>query len=159
MLDFPTSEIAILVPTVNEATLEQVISALSRSNVKMLRSKFWVLEVQLEIARKFNTGFIDFHKKTPKSIMLNSGCESSSKKYFIVIDADAVPIPTWFSEMVKLFDQNHKIFSGSVALDNGNFWMKVYNYSLLHEFSSTKPASFRNALSSNKPRICETIFH
>lgn len=138
-------EIVILIPTINEPTLETVVAAVCAQapSAEIVILGFGPAR---QVAEKFQVSFLDFGEKTPKSIMLNRAVLAMTMQWFVVLDADAIPQPGWAQAMLALFRQGHPIFSGAVDLFHGNFWMQLYNLSLLHEFSAQKPPAHRKHL-------------
>jgi GT2 family glycosyltransferase len=138
-----SNKIAVLIPTIGESTLvkvlERTIEELPGAEVVLIGSGTNIGN----IAQHYRTCFLEFSEKTWKTVGVNKAVELSRKAWFIILDADAVPQPGWGSAMLELFNQGRSFFTGSVDLRADNYWMRVYNLSLLHEFSTGKPASER----------------
>ena len=138
-------DILILIPTINESTLEQVVSSVCNqaADAEIVILGFGKAN---QIADKYEVKFCDLGEKTPKPIALNGAIRESKKNWIIVLDADAVPKSNWAENMLRAFQKERSIFSGSAEIGTGTFWMRVYNLSMLHEFSSEKPSGTRKYL-------------
>lgn len=137
-----SARIAVLIPTVGESTLEDVI----RRTREELPSTEIILISSIpvhELAERYATRFLEFSERTWKSIGINLAVTVTEKDWFVIVDADAIPQPGWGKGMLSAFSHGHAFFSGSVDLSTGNYWMRAYNLSLLHEFSTGKPPSNR----------------
>ena len=80
--------------------------------------------------------------------MLNRFIPQINAQRYIILDADAIPQPGWAQAMLGAFEQGRQLFSGSVDVEKGTFWMRVYNFSMLHEFTPDKPAGNRKHLAA-----------
>jgi GT2 family glycosyltransferase len=137
-----SAKVAVLIPTVGETTLEDVI--------RRTREELQFAEIILissapvhQLAKKYSTRFLEFSERTWKSIGINLAVTLTEKEWFVIVDADAIPEPGWGKGMLSAFSLGHSFFSGSVDLNAGNYWMKAYNLSSLHEFSTGKSPSSR----------------
>ncbi len=137
-----SSKIAVLIPTVGESTLEEVVlrtkEELPFSEITLISSG-----VVLDLARALQTRFLEFSERTWKPIGINRAVSLTEKDWLVVLDADAIPEPGWGKAMLNTFTHGEDFFTGSVDLSAGNYWMRAYNLSMLHEFSTGKAASYR----------------
>lgn len=138
-------KLSIFIPTINETTLEEVVSAACREapGAEIIIIGYGDAE---RIATKHQTDFLDTKTKTPKSIGINLAMKRTSRDWIIILDADAIPEFGWGKAMLEEFEKDTQLFSGAVNIDYGNYWMKVYNLSLLHEFAKDSKPSYRRHL-------------
>ncbi len=136
------SSLAIIIPTINESTLEEVVSAarVQAPEAEIILAGFGNSKF---VAEKYSAIYVDLKEKTLKPIALNKAVGLSTKDRFIILDADAVPQKGWAAAMLSAFESGQQYFSGSVDISFGNLWMKVYNLSLLHEFLTGKNSEKR----------------
>ena len=141
----PFEKVSVLIPTINEITLPDVVSA-AQAQAEGAEIIIIGYGEAGKVADKFNVRFLDLGQKTKKSSGLNRAVDFTDRDWIIVIDADAIPGEGWGRAMLAEFEKGTQLFSGSVDISQGNYWMRVYNLSLLHEFTRGKPASFRKHL-------------
>ena len=138
--------ISVLIPTINESTLDEVVSEAHKqmpSDVEIVIIGFGPAK---QTAEKNNVRFFDIGIRTPKPILLNRVINELSSDRFIILDADAIPQSGWAEAMINAFEQGKQLFSASVDVEVGSFWMRVYNLSMLHEFTPEKKPSVRKHL-------------
>lgn len=125
--------VTIIIPTINEETLERVIISANREipSAEIIIVGFGSAG---SIAKKNNVSFIDTSIKTPKPIGINKAVRLAKNDWIIILDADAIPLPGWGAGMLKNFQQGKQVFGGSLNMEIGNIWMKIYNLSNFHEF-------------------------
>ncbi len=135
----------IIIPTVSEPTLGQVIRS-----VKTEIPDGQIIVVGFgeskNVAKEYGVQFLDTKQKTPKPIGINRAVEKAIFDRIIILDADAIPNVGWGMNMLKAFEEGKKVFSGSVDISFGNFWMKTYNLSGSHEFVATNPQQIKKSL-------------
>jgi GT2 family glycosyltransferase len=151
------NEIAVLIPTINESTLDAVVASV-QDQAPDLAIYILGFDQARQIAEKYQVNFVDLKTKTRKSTSVNLAVKSIDKEWFIILDADAIPKIHWAENMLKEFEQGKRIFSGSVDIDHGNFWMKTYNLSLLHEFTDERPSGYRKHLPAINLGFTKTFF-
>lgn len=124
--------IAIIIPTVNEPTLEAVVRAACEEmpGAKVIIAGFGPAG---NMAARYQAAYLDTHKKTPKPIVINRAVRMAQQEWLIILDADAIPQPGWGKFMLRGFLEGRQLFSGSVDVSRGTFWTRVYNLSYLHE--------------------------
>lgn len=113
-----SARIAVLIPTVGESTLEDVI----RRTREELPSTEIILISSIpvhELAERYATRFLEFSERTWKSIGINLAVTVTEKDWFVIVDADAIPQPGWGKGMLSAFSHGHAFFSGSVDLKIG----------------------------------------
>ena len=137
-----SARVAVLIPTVAESTLEEVIRR-TRQELPSAEIILISSDPVHALAKEYGTRFLEFSERTWKSIGINQAVSVTNKDWFVVVDADAIPAPGWGRGMLRAFSLGHTFFTGSVDLSAGNYWMRAYNVSLLHEFSTGKPPSNR----------------
>jgi len=137
----------ILIPTVNEPTLQTVVSQVK---LQALDSTIFLLGFgpARQVAENLGVSFYDLGEKTSKPRALNRAISTIKADRYIILDADAIPEEGWYQNMIFAFEEGAEIFCGSINLAMGNFWMRVYNLSSAHEFSSEKPTSLRKHLAA-----------
>lgn len=123
----------IIVPTINEPTLEQVIRA-AKNEIPLAEIIVVGFGSSKTTAQNESVSFLDMHQKTIKSIGINKAVSLAKNTWIIILDADAIPQPGWGRSMLLNFEQGKQVFCGSLDMSYGNFWMKVYNLSSSHEF-------------------------
>lgn len=141
--------ITIIIPTVNEPTLEAVIQSAQKElpDSEIIVAGFGE---SLAVTQKYFVRFIDLTKKTPKPTALNLAIEQAKYEWIIVLDADAIPLPGWGQGMLSAFRSGKQVFHGSLDMSYGNFWMKVYNFSSSHELlPENKPQKRKNLPACN----------
>ena len=143
MHDF--SDIAILIPTINEETLSDVVAA-AKEQAPGAEINILGFGSAREVAEKHDVNFIDLQTKTRKTVALNRAIRITEKPWLIILDADAIPMEGWGQGMLEEFKAGTQLFSASVELFVGSFWMRTYNFSMLHEFTEGKPTSYRKHL-------------
>ena len=151
------SSICVIIPTINESTFEEVISAVraQTKNAEIVVTGFGNSAV---IAQKYHATFIDTRQKTPKAICLNMAIKHSHRDKFILLDADAIPANGWGEKMANGFSEGHVVFSAGVVPENENIWMKVYNLSTLHEFFVERPPEKRIHIATFSAGVTREIF-
>lgn len=142
------ADIAILIPTINESTLEEVVRA-ARSEMPGAEIVITGFGDARFIADKYQGTFLDLKEKTRKSIALNRAIQSTKKNKFIVLDADAIPQKGWGEAMQQELDCN-RLFTCRVDISCGNYWMRAYNLSMLHTFATQK----KNETAEYIPLFC-----
>jgi glycosyltransferase involved in cell wall biosynthesis len=149
--------ITIIIPTINEPTLEQVVQAAKKElpDAEIIVVGFGASH---DIAVRNSAVFLDMQEKTPKPIGINKAVPIAKNNWIIILDADAIPKSGWGDGMVAAFKQGRQIFSGSVCITEGNFWMKVYNLSTFHEFLSENRSSNRKYLPAINLGFTKNIF-
>ncbi|MCG2784727.1 MAG: glycosyltransferase [Anaerolineae bacterium] len=141
--------ISILIPTINEPTLEKVIQSAQR---ELPDAEIIVIGygTSKETAIKNSVKFLDTHTKTPKPVGINKAVTLAKHEWVIVLDADAIPLPGWGNGMLSAFRSGKQGFHGSLDMSYGNFWMKVYNFSSSHELlPENKPEQRKNLPACN----------
>jgi len=131
--------ITIIIPTIGEPTLERVVQATKN---ELPQAEIIIVgfgKSQLIADKNFVT-FLDTEVKTPKSIGINRAVTMAKHDWIIILDADAIPQNGWGGNMLSAFNKGYEVFSGSVNISHGNFWMKLYNFSYFHEFLPENPA-------------------
>ena len=141
----PFDRICVLIPTINESTLPAVVEAV-KSQAPSIEILILGYGSAGDVAKAQGVHFLDFGKRTLKTIALNKGVESTDRDWIINLDADAVPQPGWAQAMLREFENGRQLFSPSVDISVGNIWMRVHNLSMFHEFLPGRPASFRKYL-------------
>jgi GT2 family glycosyltransferase len=124
--------VTVIIPTVNEYTLGQVIKATRRElpDAEVIVVGYGASR---EVADRNLVTFLDMGQKTNKSKGVNKAIRVATGNNLIVLDADAVPLPGWGQAVLAAFTEGKQVFSGSVNITYGNFWMKTYNLSTFHE--------------------------
>lgn len=158
-IDF--SSICVIIPTINESTLEEVVAEVARQTcgAQIMVAGFGSAE---SVAAKFSehgAEFVNFGQRTIKSKMLNRCVEASDRDRLIILDADAVPCPGWAAGMLRAFEEGHSLFSASVTTGQENIWMKTYNISLLHEFFQERPSGPRLHLPTISAGFTRLVYH
>jgi GT2 family glycosyltransferase len=136
--------ISIIIPTINEPTLEAVVKAAcdQMPGAQVIVAGFGPAG---KVAAQYRASFIDTGKKTPKPIVINQAVRMSIRDWFIILDADAVPLPGWGKSMLQGFIEGQQLFTGSVEFGQGSYWTKVYNLSYFHEVTpERRPQSLRS---------------
>jgi GT2 family glycosyltransferase len=137
-----SARVAVLIPTVAESTLEEVIRR-TREELPSAEIILISSDPVHVLAKKHSARFLEFSERTWKPIGINVAVSETGKEWFVIVDADAIPQKGWGKSMLNAFSLGHSFFTGSVDLSAGNYWMRAYNLSLLHEFSTGKPPSNR----------------
>ena len=124
--------ISIIIPTINEQTLEMVVQA---AREQMPGAEIVIVgdHSASEVATYYQTRFLDMGKRTPKAAAINRGVRMARQDWLIILDADAIPQLGWGKSMLRGFIEGKQLFSGSVDVSHGPFWTKVYNLSYFHE--------------------------
>ena len=139
-------KLAVIIPTLNDTTLESVIREVQSQMPVSTQIIIAGFGPARQVAEKFNLRFMDTDRRTSKPILLNRFIPQIDAGWLIILDADAIPQPGWAQAMLAAFEQGQQLFSGSVDVEKGTFWMRVYNLSMLHEFTPEKPAGYRQHL-------------
>lgn len=131
-------KISIIIPTINEQTLEMVVRA---AYEQMPGAEIIIIGYGSagKVAAQYQTRFLDLEKKTPKSVGINRGVRMARHDWLIILDADAIPQPGWGKSMLQGFMEGRQLFSGSVDVGHGPFWTRVYNLSYFHEVTPERP--------------------
>jgi len=141
--------VTIIIPTINEPTLERVIKA-AQSEIPAAEIIIVGFGASKEVASENSVKFIDTKQKIPKPTGLNKAIEQATFNWIIILDADAIPLPGWGAGMLSAFQSGKQVFHGSLNMSYGNFWMKVYNFSSSHELlPENKPEKRKNLPACN----------
>ena len=140
--------VTVIIPTINEYTLENVIQAARRElpDAEIIVVGYGASQ---DIARKYSVDFLDLKQKTIKSIGINRAIHRATYEWLIILDADTIPLPGWGMGMLKAFQEGKDAFNGSVNIDFGNYWMRVYNLSSFHEVLPENKSGKRKYLPGN----------
>ena len=124
--------ISIIIPTINEQTLDAVVRA---AREQMPGAEIIVVGYGSsgKVAAQYQARFLDMEKRTPKPIGINHAVKMAQHDWLITLDADAIPQPGWGKFMLQGFMAGKELFSGSVDISQGPFWTRVYNLSYFHE--------------------------
>lgn len=135
----------IIIPTVSEPTLGQVIRSV-KTEIPDGQIIVVGFGASRNVANEFEVQFLDTNQKTPKPMGINKAVEAAIFERIIILDADAVPNIGWGQNMLKAFEEGKMVFSGSIDMSFGNFWMKIYNLSGSHEFLTTNSPQRKKSL-------------
>jgi glycosyltransferase involved in cell wall biosynthesis len=149
--------ITVIIPTINEYTLEQVIKAAKRElpDAEIIVVGYGASQ---DVARRNSVAFLDMKQKTEKSIGLNKAIRMAANDWLIILDADAIPLPGWGKAMLAAFQAGKQVFNGSVNMSYGNYWMKVYNLSMFHEVLPENKPGQRKYLPGNNMGLTREAF-
>lgn len=138
-----TSKLTIIIPTVGESTLE---AAIAECRLQAPEAEILVAGARFDpnMVKKYSATPILLEHPASKPTIMNLTYKIAKNDYRISIDADALPRPGWAEAITSCFEEGKEIFSGSVDISEGNFWMRVYNISFFHLFTTDKPAGPRN---------------
>ena len=148
----------IIIPTINESTLEQVITA-AKKEIPLAEVIVVGFGQSAMIAEKHSTQFFDTKQKTIKSIGINKAVNIAKYPWIIILDSDTIPQPGWGEQMLSNFAQGKQVFSGSVDITHGNFWTKVYNFSCFHEFLPENKPEERIHLPAGNLGFTKDVYH
>lgn len=148
----------IIIPTINETTLDQVIKA-AKSELPLAEIIVVGFGSSESIANNNGAIFFNIHRKTIKSICINKAVSIAKNPWIIILDADSIPLPGWGDAMLKNFIQVNQIFCGSLDMSYGNFWMKVYNLTSSHEFLPENKPQERKHLAACNLGFTKEIFN
>jgi cellulose synthase/poly-beta-1,6-N-acetylglucosamine synthase-like glycosyltransferase len=137
--------VTIIIPTIGEPTLERVIQS-AKNEIPGAEIIVVGYGPAKAIAEKYAAIFLDTKIKTPKPIGINQAVCLAKNDWIIILDADAIPKKGWGQNMLAGFKSGKSIFSGSVDISEGNFWMKVYNLSYFHEYLPDNPPQDKSYL-------------
>jgi cellulose synthase/poly-beta-1,6-N-acetylglucosamine synthase-like glycosyltransferase len=137
--------ITVIIPTVNESTLEQVVQA-ARQELPAAEIIVVGYGPAWDIAERNSVDFLDMEHKTVKPIGINRAIRLAGNEWLIVLDADAIPLQGWGQAMLTAFQEGKQVFHGSLNMSSGNYWMRVYNLSSFHEILPENKSGKRNHL-------------
>lgn len=131
--------ISVIIPTVNEPTLEVCLS-------KLIPQLGWEDET-LVIGRfspslepKFpKVRFISTPERVNPATARNLGMQKAKGDLFLFLDSDCIPSEGWIENHRKCQIKGLRVVGGGVDISNPNFWILSDNLSMFHEFSSTQP--------------------
>lgn len=151
------SDILVLIPTINEPTLEEVVIS---TKLELPEAEIIILGFgsSQNIANKHNVKFINLKTKTFKAIAINRAIQQTKNNKIIILDADAIPLEGWGDEMKKEFNQS-EFFVCSVNINYGNYWMRSYNISMFHEYSYRKTREYRKYLPFISVGLTRSVFN
>ena len=150
--------ITVIIPTVNEPTLEKVIQV-TKSELRDAEIIVVGFGPSKDIAKRNRVDFLDMIQKTSKPIGINKAVNKAKNNWIIVLDADAIPQPGWGKSMLSTFQAGKQIFSGSVDISHGNFWMKVYNLSSCNDMIPQNKAEFRKSIPAVNMGFTKNVFN
>src|SRR5271157_315944 len=92
--------ISIIIPTINEQTLEMVVQA---AREQMPGAEIVIVgdHSASEVATYYQTRFLDMGKRTPKAAAINRGVRMARQDWLIILDADAIPQLGWGKSMLR----------------------------------------------------------
>jgi len=153
-----TMPITIIIPTIGEPTLESVVQT-AKNELPQAEIIIVGFGKSKLVADKNSVSFLDTEIKTPKSIGINRAVSIAKYDWIIILDADAIPQKGWGVNMLSAFVQGYDVFSGSVDISQGNFWMKLYNFSYFHEFLPENPAKDKLYLPAISLGFTKNTYH
>lgn len=129
------SDLSIIIPTIGESTLEACVAEVRRqapnAEIILAGSGF-----DQSFQDKYSLTVYDTKTRTIKTALLNKLFTIAKNEHIVIVDADVIPSQGWAENMAACFSDGYELFCGGVDISEGNYWMKVYNISFFHLFSS-----------------------
>jgi len=129
------SDLSIIIPTIGESTLEACIAETRRQapNAEIIVAG---IGFDRALQAKYSLTVFYTETRTIKTVLLNKLFAIARNEHIVIIDADTIPCPGWAEGIAEAFSDGYELFCGGVDISEGNYWMKVYNISFFHLFSS-----------------------
>lgn len=133
-------DISVIVPTLNDPLIADVINALDREleAVSMAASAEIIVVGRDEVGRLRDVThpvrFIDTQQPVGAAAARNLGIRAAEGRWLLFVDADCLVQPGWLHSLMLHMTMGRPVVGGGVTTATDNYWPLTYNVSMFHEF-------------------------
>ena len=139
---------SIVIPSLNSPILDQVLAAvLSQDEIETVAEILVVGQDEPGlIGRTEKTRLIDPGVRLYPPAARNLGIQQSRSPLLLFLDSECIPQAGWLRAHRAAHAAGHPVVGGSVLPAGGNYWSKVYNLGMFHEYLTMQDDGSRRIL-------------
>ncbi len=131
--------ISIIIPSLNSALIDQVVTAIQAQDGIELVDEIVVVgkdEANL-LPDAPGVCLLDTGEPVPPGTARNLGINATESQLLIFLDSDCLPQPGWLRAHVAAHKAGHPVVGGGVLPDGENYWALSYNLTMFHAYLNT----------------------